>query len=56
MNILLDYSLQELQDLMQSLKEPKYRAKQLLNSLLLGQDTAENTTLPKLLKEKLQKD
>lgn len=39
---------------MQSLKEPKYRAKQLLNSLLLGQDTAENTTLPKLLKEKLQ--
>lgn len=51
--ILLDYNLQELQQLMQQFNEPKYRAKQLLDSLLLGQNIDTNTTLPKSLKDKL---
>ena len=53
MKILLDNDLNELQQLMLDLNEPKFRAKQLYDSLLLGQNVDENTTLPKLLKEKL---
>ncbi len=54
MNILLDYNLNELQDLMEKLNEPKFRAKQIFNSILSGQSLQENTTLPKSLKEKLE--
>ena len=53
MKILLDNDLNELQQLMIDLNEPKFRAKQLYDSLLLGQSADENTTLPKSLKEKL---
>ena len=53
MKILLDNDLNELQQLMLDLNEPKFRAKQLYDSLLLGQNVDENTTLPKPLKEKL---
>ena len=53
MKILLDNDLNELQQLMLDLNEPKFRAKQLYDSLLLGQSVDENTTLPKPLKEKL---
>lgn len=53
---LLDYSLKELEDIMLSLGEPKYRAKQLQDGLYLGKTLREITTLKKELIDKIIED
>ena len=53
MEILLDKNLQEMEQFVIGLGEPKFRAKQILNCLLLGNKPKESTTLPASLKAKL---
>ncbi len=53
MEILLDKNLQEMEQFVMSLDEPKFRAKQILNCLLCGKSIEESTTLPISLKSKL---
>lgn len=54
--ILLDYNLIELQEVVQNLGEPKFRAKQLFEALHQNKALSQITTLPKTLIEKLQED
>ena len=54
MEILLDYSLDEIEKIFIDIGEKKFRAKQLYQSLLLGHNPEDNTTLPKDAKEKLK--
>jgi len=51
--ILLDKNLQEMEQFVVGLGEPKFRAKQIWNCLLLGIQPKDSTTLPACLKEKL---
>ncbi len=53
MEILLDKNLDELEEFVVGLGEKKFRAKQLMNCLLLGDELDECTTLSKAFKEKL---
>ena len=55
MKILLDYNIEELQHFMVNIGEQKFRARQVYQSILMGQTLEENTTLSKSLKEKLSK-
>ena len=55
MKILLDYNIEELQHFMVNIGEQKFRARQVYQSMLMGQTLEENTTLSKSLKEKLSK-
>lgn len=54
MKNLLDFTLNELESLMLSIGEPKYRASQLYNILLLGKHENDKLNIPKTLVEKLQ--
>lgn len=51
---LLDYTLDELTDVVLKLNEPKFRAKQLYNAILNGKDFSDQTVLPKSLIDKLK--
>ncbi len=53
MKIIQDLSLDEIENLVAMLGEPKYRAKQLFENLYLGKTFDEISNLPKSLKEKL---
>ncbi|MBQ8762216.1 MAG: 23S rRNA (adenine(2503)-C(2))-methyltransferase RlmN [Clostridia bacterium] len=54
MEFLQDFSLSELEEIVESLNEPKYRAKQIYQNLYLGKSLEEMTNVPKSLKEKLK--
>ncbi|MDD4211551.1 MAG: 23S rRNA (adenine(2503)-C(2))-methyltransferase RlmN, partial [Clostridia bacterium] len=56
MKTLLDYNLEQLERIIVGLNEPKFRAKQLFESLNLGKSLSEITTLPKTTIEALQKE
>ena len=53
MKIIQDFSLQELQDLMLSFGEQKFRAKQILDNINLGKKITDFSNISKSLKEKL---
>ncbi len=53
MKILLDYNLQELEELVVALEEPKFRAKQLLDALYNGKNYNDKLNLNKSLVDKL---
>ena len=53
MKIIQDFSLQELQDLMFSFGEQKFRAKQILDNINLGKKITDFSNISKSLKEKL---
>ena len=50
---LLDYNLQELTTFVESLNEPKFRAKQLYLDILNGKDFSDTTVLPKAFLDKV---
>ncbi len=50
---LLDYNLQELTTFVESLNEPKFRAKQLYLDILNGKDFSDTTVLPKSFLDKV---
>ncbi len=54
--MILDMSLEELQQYVKNLGEPAFRAKQIFEACLLGKTLDEISNLPKSLKEKIQKD
>ncbi len=54
MKILLDYSLQELEEIIVSLGEQKFRAKQLLDAIYNGKDYSDKININKSLIDKLQ--
>ena len=53
---LLDYTLEELNNIVVSLGEPKFRGKQLHNAILNGKGYNDNTVLPKSMLAKLQEN
>ena len=53
MNILYDNTIEEIQNILFELGEPKYRAKQIYNNFALGKSITEMTDIPNSLKEKL---
>ncbi len=56
MKILQDLSLSQLEEVIASLNEPKYRAKQIYENIYLGKSLEEMTNVPKNIKESLEKD
>lgn len=54
MNILLDYTKQELYQMLDNLKQPKYRVDQLLNAIYNGKDYQDNINLPSAFLEELR--
>ena len=53
MKILLDYNLTELEEIIISLNEPKFRAKQLMDSMYNGKDFSDKININKSLIDKL---
>ncbi len=53
MKILYDNTIDEIQNILFELGEPKYRAKQIYNNFALGKSITEMTDIPNSLKEKL---
>lgn len=53
MKVLLDYSLTELKDILKSLNEPAFRAKQIYDWLIKGKNFDEMTNIPKSVINKL---
>ena len=54
--MLLDLSLEEMKEYVKSLNEPAFRAKQIFEACLLGKGLEEISNIPKILKEKIEKD
>ena len=52
--LLTDKTLSEIEELVLSLGEKKFRAKQIMSDLLLGKEVSEMTALPKSFREKLE--
>ena len=52
MKNLFDYNLEALQNLLISIGEPKFRAKQIYANLVLGKSISEMTDIPNSLKQK----
>ncbi|MBQ7408732.1 MAG: 23S rRNA (adenine(2503)-C(2))-methyltransferase RlmN [Clostridia bacterium] len=53
MKILYDYNIEQLQNVVQQLGEPKYRAKQIYSNFVSGKSISEMTNIPLSLKTKL---
>lgn len=54
--MLLDLSYDQICEYVKSLNEPAFRAKQLFEGLILGKKLGEISNLPKIFKEKIEKD
>lgn len=54
MNILLDYTREELYNMLGAFGEPKYRVDQIFNALYNGKDYEDNINVPKSLLDKLK--
>ena len=53
MKILYDNNLQQLQEILLQIGEPKFRAKQIYSNFVMGKSISEMTDIPNYLKEKL---
>ncbi|MBQ3572176.1 MAG: 23S rRNA (adenine(2503)-C(2))-methyltransferase RlmN [Clostridia bacterium] len=53
MKILYDNNLQQLQEILAQIGEPKFRAKQIYSNFVMGKSISEMTDIPNSLKEKL---
>lgn len=56
MEILQNYSLEEMEKIVSQFNQPKYRAKQLFENIYLGKQIDEISNLPKDLKQKLKEN
>ncbi|MBQ0017379.1 MAG: 23S rRNA (adenine(2503)-C(2))-methyltransferase RlmN [Clostridiales bacterium] len=56
MEVLLDYSLAEMEDIVKNMGEQKFRASQIFNNLYLGKSFSEISNISGALKEKLTAD
>ena len=54
MKIAMDFNLQELEELILALNEPKFRAKQLLDAIYNGKNYEDKININKSLKDKLK--
>ena len=53
MKNLYDYNIEQIQELLMQMGEPKFRAKQIYNNFVMGKSISEMTDIPNSLKQKL---